>query len=80
MWFTFLTELLILVFLQDIIDDILDYSAKLLVFLYFLAYVDSCLCSLKFMIAAYVVCLSVGLATEVPKLTHYWVVLFHPRA
>ena len=26
------------------------------------------------------VCLSVGLATEVPKLTHYWVVLFHPRA
>ena len=27
-----------------------------------------------------VICLSVGLATEVPKLTHYWVVLFHPRA
>ena len=26
------------------------------------------------------VCLSVGLATEVPKLTHYWVVLFHPRS
>ena len=26
------------------------------------------------------VCLSVGLASEVPKLTHYWVVLLHPRA
>ena len=24
--------------------------------------------------------LSLGLASEVPKLTHYWVVLFHPRA
>ena len=24
--------------------------------------------------------LSLGLATEVPKLTHYWVVWFHPRA
>ena len=26
------------------------------------------------------VCLSVGLVTEPPQLTHYWVVLFHPRA
>ena len=26
------------------------------------------------------VCMSVGLSTEVPKLTHYCVVLFHPRA
>ena len=26
------------------------------------------------------VILSLGLTTEVPKLTHYWVVLFHPRA
>ena len=24
--------------------------------------------------------ISLGLATEVPKLTHYWVVWFHPRA
>ena len=24
--------------------------------------------------------LSLGLATEVPELTHYWVVWFHPRA
>ena len=23
---------------------------------------------------------SLGLASEVPKLTHYWVVWFHPRA
>ena len=28
----------------------------------------------------YIFLLSLGLATEVPKLTHYWVVLFHPRA
>ena len=26
------------------------------------------------------ICLSVGLASKVPKFTHYWVVLFHPRA
>ena len=26
------------------------------------------------------VCLSVGLASKVPKLTHYWMVWFHPRA
>ena len=26
------------------------------------------------------VCLFVGLSSKVPKLTHYWVVLFHPRA